>query len=119
MAIDFTFPFQGLLTRIAAQMMTAQTIATDGEWADFAHLSTWSIDIENFSGSDLVQVRVSNRLNQPNNSYHGCLFGPNITKDSFVSNANHRFRWGKVMKPTGGGSPTDAFLFGDWRLAGR
>ena len=119
MAIDLTFPFQGLMTRIIAQMMTGQTVATDGEWVDFAHLSTWSIDIENLSGSDLVQVRVSNRLTKPDNSYHGRQLGRNITKNAFISSADHRFRWGKVRKVTGGGSTSDAFLFGDWRLAGR
>ena len=119
MAINFDSPFRGLLTRIVAQMMTAQTLATDGEWVDFAHLSTWSIDIENLSGSDLIQVRVSNRLTQPDNTFNGRQLGRNITKNAFISSSDHRFRWVKVRKVTGGGSATDAFLFGDWRLAGR
>ncbi len=119
MSIDFSFPFQGLMTRIQAQMLTAQTVATDGEWVDFAHVNTFSIDVENLSGADVVQIRVSNRIDKPGNSFHGRQLGRDITENRVVSSSTHRFRWVKVRKETGGGSATDAWLFADWRLVNR
>ncbi len=119
MAIDLRFPFQGLNTRIMAQMMTDQNAVTDGEWVDFAHVSVWSIHILNISGGDIVQIRVSNTIDEPASTDHGVQLGRDIQNERTVSSASHRFRWVKVRKTTGTASSPNAFLFGDWRLHDR
>ena len=119
MAIDLVPPFQGLNTRITAQMMTAQNAVADGEWVDFAHVSTWSIHVLNVSGGDVVQIRVSNALTKPNDSDNGVQLGRDIASERTVSSALHRFRWVKVKKASGTASSPDAYLFADWRLHDR
>ena len=119
MSIDLKPPFQGLTTRITAQMMTAQTAATDGEWVDFGHISIWSIHVKDISGGDVAQIRVSNTLIKPDVTDNGVQLGRDIKAERSVSSAEHRFRWVKVKKTIGGASATNAFLFGDWRLHNR
>ena len=117
--IDLVPPFQGLNTRITAQMMTAQNAVNDGEWVDFAHMGIWSIHVENISGGDVVQVRTSNALTKPADSKHGTRLGRNIVAERTVSSALHRFRWVKVRKFSGTASSPDAYLFSDYRLYDR
>ena len=119
MAIDLAPPYQGLNTRITAQMLTAQNATTDGEWVDFARISIWSIHVLNISGGDVVQIRVSNTIDEPASSDHGVQLGRDITGEKSVSSAEHRFRWVKVRKLSGTASSPNAFLFGDWRLYNR
>ncbi len=117
--IDLVPPFQGLNTRITAQMMTAQATPNDGEWVDLAHMSIWSIHVRDISGGDEVRIRVSNVFDQPDDSEHGVPFGRIIVSERMISSAQYRFRWGKVMKVSGTASSPNAFLFADWRLFDR
>ncbi len=117
--IDLIPPFQGLNSRITAQMMTDQALPNDGEWVDFAHISIWSIHVLDISGGDVVQIRVSNVLIKPANLVDGVRFGRNIVAERSVSSAQHRFRWVKVKKDAGLSSSPNAFLFADWRLFDR
>jgi len=117
--IDLVPPFQGLNTRITAQMMTAQNAVNDGEWVDFARISIWSIHVKDVSGGDIVQVRASNALIEPDASEHGFPVGINIKDEQGVSSSSHRFRWVKVRKFSGTASSPNAYLFADWRLFDR
>ena len=117
--IDLVPPFQGLNTRITAQMMTAQNAVNDGEWVDFAHMSTWSIQVKDVSGNDVVQIRTSNELSKPDDSVNGTQLGRDITTEKTISSALHRFRWVKVKKASGTASSPNAYLFADYRLYDR
>ena len=119
MAIDLVPPFQGLNTRITAQMMTAQATPNDGEWVDFSRISIWSIHVTDISGTDEARIRVSNALEQPDDSVHGVPFGRIIVAERMISSAQYRFRWVKVMKVKGTASSPNAYLFADWRLFDR
>ena len=99
---------------IITQVMTNQTDATDGVWINFRNVKTFSIHILTFSGSDAVQVRVSCEPTIPNNNTHGVQLGSTITADRIVSSASNRFRWLKLRKTVGGGSATNAHLFGEY-----
>ena len=109
-------PATGRDPLIANQLMTAQTDATDGVWVSFFLIKTFSVHVLNLSGSDVVQIRVSCEASIPSNSAHGVQLGSNITADRIISSANNRFRWLKVRKSTGGGSATDAYLFGEYSV---
>ena len=98
---------------VIQQLLTAQTDSTDGTWINFRNVKTFSIHVKDFSGSDAVQIRVSCEATIPANSNHAVQLGSTITADRIVSSANNRFRWLKVRKSVGGGSATDAFLFGE------
>ena len=117
--IDLVPPFQGLNSRIKAQLLTAQATPNDGEWVDFAHISIWSIHVTDISGGDVVQIRVSNALTKPADSVDGVRFGRNIVAERSVSSAQHRFRWVKVKKEAGSSSSPNAYLFADWRVIDR
>ncbi len=119
MAIDLVPPYQGLNTRITAQMLTAQNAVNDGEWVDFSKVSTWSIHVTDISGGDVVQIRVSNVLAKPADSDDGVQLGRDVKAERTISSALHRFRWVKVKKASGTASSPNAYLFGDWRLYDR
>lgn len=118
MAIDMQFPFQGVLTRIVAQMMTAQNAINDGEWVDFAHVSDFGIHIKDISGGDIVQIRVSNTIDKPDDTENGAPLGRNITTERLVL-FPYRVRWCKVKKLSGTASSPNAYLFAEWRVANR
>ena len=118
MALVLIHPFAGMSTRSGAQLLTDQIDATDGEWIDLSHIGQWSIQIKGMSSPDVCQVRVSCEIDEPDSSEHGVPFGTNIKKNQrIVSGGNHRFRWGKVMKKTGGGSATNAWIFGNYEVS--
>ena len=118
MALVLIHPFAGMSTRSGAQLLTDQTDATDGQWVDLSHIGQWSIHVKNLSSPDVCHVRVSCEIDEPPSSDHGVPFGTKIKKNQrVVSGGSHRFRWAKVQKPTGGGSATNAWLFGNYEVS--
>ena len=106
-------PIKGNENLRATQLMSAQTAATDGVWTTFRNMKTFSIHVTDLSGSDAVQVRVSCETTIPSNSDHAVQLGSNITAEKIVSSASNRFLWVKIRKSVGGGSATNAYLFGE------
>lgn len=116
MSITLTHPAAGMNTRAQAQLLTNQTDASDGEWVDVSKLFPFSITIKDVSDPDVLQVRVSSVIDQPADNTHGSPLGSNIRKGRTVA-TSHIFRWAKVQKKTGGGSATNAFLWGRYEVA--
>ena len=114
--IQVKFPIHGVL-RVEAQMLTDQTDATDGEWVDFIGIREFGIHVKTLSGSDAVEIRVSNEITKPADNTHGLRLGSTIRADRMII-SEKPFRWVKVRKIVGGGSATNAFLLGDWKLFG-
>ncbi len=99
---------------IIQQLLTNQTNATDGTWINFRNVKTFSIHVLTLSATDVVQIRVSCEASIPSNATHAVQLGSDITADRIISSANNRFRWLKVRKSVGGGSATNAHLFGEY-----
>lgn len=116
MAITLTHPVAGMDTRAEAQLLTDQTNASDGQWVDVSHLFPLSIEISSLSSPDVCQVRISCALTQPLDSAHGKQLGANIKKGRTIL-LTHIVRFIKVRKSTGGGSATNAYLWGRYEVA--
>ena len=113
MAILFSFPVHGL-NRVTARMLTDQLAASDGVWLDFRQIGDFNLHIIGVSTPDVVQIRVSNELIIPANSAHGQQLGFDITANYLEVQTAAMYSWVKVYKPTGTGTATNAYLFGEW-----
>ena len=107
-------PVKSRDTMLASTIMTAQTNATDGIWVDFRVVKTFSIHIIGLSATDAIEVRVSCEPTIPDNSAHGVKLGSTITANRLISSSSNRFRWLKIRKTVGGGTSTNAYLFGEY-----
>ena len=118
MALVLIHPFAGMSTRSGAQLLSDQLDATDGQWIDLAHIGNWSIQIKGMSSPDVCHVRVSCQIDEPDSSDHEVPFGTKIKKNQrIVSGGNHRFRWAKVRKLIGGGTATNAWIYGNYEVS--
>ena len=113
MAILFSFPIHEL-NRVTAQMLTNQLASTDGVWLDFRQIRDFNIHIIGVTSPDIIQIRVSNELIIPANSAHGQPLGFDITTNYMEVQKSAMYSWVKVYKPTGTGTATNAYLFGEW-----
>lgn len=80
------------------QVLSGVTAVNDGVWVEWVTSSSdaeGSVVVTGITTAT-VQVRVSNSITLPANSYHGIQLGPDITQDDGML-ITGRFRWVKVM----------------------